>query len=808
MDASPWRIAIISTGYDLSDLRSVIAESIHELGFDGLAYELPGYPVEPNVHSHNACLHAIKQADIVILIIDQRYGGFYVGSTGMSITEEEYNEAVKENKIIIPCIRKKSWDERHTLFKTAESLGLSRDEAKTTLTTSYVQNWEVLEFIEKVRKADTDNFVITFEDPTDLRININSRLEGISRFILELITKEQKKIVQAIKTSTGMDLSLGDVLSKGYFLDPPFKIITGTKNSEDSVADFINKIRRQKLGIALYGGPGSGKTTLVAKAFLEHADYCIDNKEIDIPFFISLRGKGSDYKFSIDDFIDVSFKELINKEVYPVLRMTSIRPVFYIDGFDEISEDVQNINLQEVANSQILSQAFIFSCRLRFAKDYLNEITFGNKLNYIIELSSWKLDLALEYIDKFCRIHDKDELSIDLKEYFQDNTELEAIASNPLLLTLFLWVVEMSEMSLPLDIRNKTNLFDKCIDLWIKRDIARLEIDGTQEGRIAEDRIKRAWKIASWEIYKSRFPDEQSPILSQLVESIINVDQELEKISNNEAFLGIFEINTSTKKVRGMMHEQFLEHLAAYSIVEGMKNNKYPFPDSLDFVIRPEINRIIRAIWKEKGTSYQNDILQNLWNIYLRNFDFVDPQNIFRRNQAAYYIGRINSNLSLEKLQQAKNLEKNISVHLSISFGLIKKGDFREEEILYNKLKRDMEVDIANRGYHMVYYRDLQTGGPPYIDPGTSTWNNTLNALLRHLESHSMRHLILRRVELFTIKRFIETRIEKGPVTQEIMQRIENSINNTPDLSSDLWETYFTKVQHELEELKRSWASI
>ena len=808
MNISPWSVALISTGYDLKDLRSILAESISKIGFDVLAYELPGYPIEPKVHSHDACIHAIKQSHIVILIIDKRYGGFYIGSTGYSITEEEYNEAVKQqNKIIIPCVRERAWNERFQKFNTVKSLGISLDNAKSTIKTSYVDNWEVLEFIERVRKADVDNWVITFDDPIEIRNKIKSRLEGISRYILELITKEQKKLVESIKTSTGMDLSLGDVLSKGYYVDPPFKVITGPKSPEKNVIKIFEKIIDQKFGMALYGGTGSGKSTLIAKAFLEHANYCIDNKAVEIPFFISLRGKGYDYEFSVNSVINESLNELLQKKEYPAFKLTGLKPVFYMDGFDELSEDIQQIDLQKVANSEIFNSSFILTCRLRYARDYLNEITLGNKLNYIVELSSWGVELAVDYINKFCEIHGRKKLADDLIKYFRENAELETITSNPLLLTLFLWVVEMAGMTLPLDIKNQTNLFDRCIDLWIKRDIARLGKNGTEEGRNLKDHIKKGWKFASWEIYKSRYSPEKSPLLSHLQDRLTIIDQDLKKVCSNEAFLGILEINTFTNRVKGMIHEPFLEHLVAYSISEGMKNSMYPYPESLDYVIRPEINRIIRAIWNEQDESFLTDTAQNLWNIYLYNLASDDTKKIFRRNQAAYYIGRLDNDISLEKLREAKDLEKNTSVILSISFGLIKKGDFQEEESLYEKLKTESEWDIANRGYHMVYYRDLKAGEPPYRDPGNIEWNNTLNALLRHLESHEKRHLTLRRVELFTIRRFVETRKNKGPVTDEIMKRIDNAMNEWNDLSSNEWVTYFKKVKQELQALKKSWNS-
>jgi hypothetical protein len=42
-----------------------------------------------------------------------------------------------------------------------------------------------------------------------------------------------------------------------------------------------------------------------------------------------------------------------------------------------------------------------------------------------------------------------------------------------------------------------------------------------------------------------------------------------------------------------------------------------------------------------------------------------------------------------------------------------------------------------------------------------------------------MKHMAIRRVELFTIRRFIETRRARGPLTPDIMARIEKGVNET-----------------------------
>jgi len=221
MPLSPWRVAILSTGYDLIDIRAELAENLCHEGFEVFAYERAGYPVEPRVHSHDACISAIEQVDVAIVIIDKRYGGLYLGLGDVSITEREYEVALQKKKILIPCVRRSAWDERHHMFETAKQLRvkMSDDEVRQSLHPKYVDDWQVLDFIERVRKAATDNFVAIFDDSVDLCNRINRRLEGLSPWLLKQLVLKQMRSVRDSKTTTGMAFSLGDVLEQGYFLE-------------------------------------------------------------------------------------------------------------------------------------------------------------------------------------------------------------------------------------------------------------------------------------------------------------------------------------------------------------------------------------------------------------------------------------------------------------------------------------------------------------------------------------------------------------------------------------------------------------
>src|ERR1035441_3878441 len=76
-----WSVLVLCTGFGNSLLKSLVTSTIGGLGFDVHVYDAPGYPVDPTLHSHAACIHAIDQHDIVFAFADEREGGqFQTGS--------------------------------------------------------------------------------------------------------------------------------------------------------------------------------------------------------------------------------------------------------------------------------------------------------------------------------------------------------------------------------------------------------------------------------------------------------------------------------------------------------------------------------------------------------------------------------------------------------------------------------------------------------------------------------------------------------------------------------------------------------
>lgn len=607
-----------------------------------------------------------------------------------------------------------------------------------------------------------------------------------------------------MKTTTGMAFSLGDVIDRGYYLEPSYKTRSGALPENTNTSDISKYLAEKEESLAVLGQPGSGKSTLLGKLFLDAAENARGDKSCCLPLFVLLRGRGATFEFDLYKYLEHSFNSLLQKELYPLLDLADFKFVLYIDGFDELTEDVNSLNTSLVFNSNMFDCQFIISCRKRFALEHLDQTDVGDKISVSIELESWDIDQIAEYIDRFCKLNDCGDMKVAIIEAFSGSFADDEVTANQLLLTLFLWIVEESGMKVPLDVSDKTSLFDKTLELWAKRELVRTgeEVDS--------DDLIAAWKIAAWHIYCSRY-DTNGPLTLEILRQKIETNSEgLGIVCTKEAFNGLLDVRPYTQKILGLLHEQILEHLAAHAIFNGIYSNSYPFPESLSYVVRHDINRIVRGFW-EDGSVDKQVILDNLNNHYVSIAQNDDSASILQRNQAAYYMGRLGTENAIEKLRLIDDTEDNLVVKLSIAFGLIGCGQFDYEATLLQNLKDNGDWDKANRGYHLVYYHDwrIQEIAPPYLDPEDIPWSNTLRSLMRHIESTSFQHIALRRVEIYTIRRFLETRGTKGPLDDDVIMKLEASVGNIPSETVPKLEgDFITNLEEEIAELRKVYDSM
>ena len=139
---------VSSTVRDFGPVRRDLHAWLKQHQIDVRESEDPEFPVDPAVHSHDACLRAIDGCHLFVLLVGWRYGGLYRG-TSQSITWREYDEAVAQKIPVVAVVLKEVADEATRIAQSRRILGMhgSRLDAG------------VIRFLDALRKGHTDNWI-------------------------------------------------------------------------------------------------------------------------------------------------------------------------------------------------------------------------------------------------------------------------------------------------------------------------------------------------------------------------------------------------------------------------------------------------------------------------------------------------------------------------------------------------------------------------------------------------------------------------------------------------------------------------
>lgn len=822
MELRPWMISVLSTSYDLKDYRKAVVEELKAKKIAVSAFEEPDFPAEPDMHSHDSCLVALDRADIAILIIDKRSGGVYYDSeTKQTITNKEFLTAVEKGIPVYVFVKKETWNERHT-YKTEFKRYANRKNKRKKIDPAqlktafdkqyhctYVSDISVIDFIEQIQHIypthNASNWMDQFESIDDLLEKIVGKLKGYSRKIVERIVLSQRDDVQKKHTSTAFGMTLGDVFKSEYYIEPPFSLESGKLDSDTAtLSDNIYKAICSDNSVLVHGEAGYGKTTILAKCFLNHVEQFSGSRGYDIPIFLSLRNKGSNYHFDIEQFINEELATTSDTSLkhapYPYFDITNIQTRFYCDGFDEIAEKLSSDDLDRINQSSIFSRPLLLTCRQQFASRYLRSISFADKFGIRIHIDSWSADTTKKYIENYSR---KGGISPEVKENIftsmDGNDNLRDVLNSPLLITMFLYYIRENKGSI--SAISGVTLFKT----WIE-DLAFREKNKSIHQKIDEHKIVDIWEYAAWVLYSHKLSGASHALrIDDLIGKLEMKFPECKSLVTPEWFSSLFDC--SNECVIGTFHEQFMEFLVAQVLIKACINKDEPYPDFLKFVMRPEINRYFRGIWLESNQHHKDTVFNALYEQYMNNLGDMSQTAVSSRVHAIYHIARLECAGRDECIDKAFNLEKHTSVLLSLYFGSIKMGRLDREEEFYNLLISNEDYNTANRGYHLAYYSDAIVGDQlPFVDDASSNWTGTLKAFERHFCSEELGHYYLRRIDLVTMRQLIEVRSCVSPLTEELLIKLGEQIENCKyakqpkhlDFNNKLKEEYsrLTEVFH------------
>ncbi len=804
MAKRPWIVALISTDYDLGDERKAVINFLHDNHMEVSAFENPSFPVQEDIHSHENCIKALQRADLAILLIKERYGGQYYFNQDISITQAEY-DALHIPTIVL--VNRRTWDERASYRRQQRKSGLGEEEfACSKAYDGGKIDINEIRFIDRIQEAyQTDgrsNWLNFWEDVEDLKRILPQVMTSRSATIMHEILKSQIVEVRNKRTSTGLSMPLGDVFDRGYYIEPEYVVQAGLIDNSDALTDGLVQKMLERESCLILGEAGAGKTTLMAKCFLEMAKSVVENPFF-IPVYVWLKGMSPESLFSVKEYLQIGCEKYLQKECYPFFNLNDFRFVFFLDGFDELAEKLTKEELHRLYSTEMFSWPLMLTSRLQYADRYLNGNEFASKFSCYITLKDWTPETAKRYITQFCKLQKKDRAFEErIMTLLIENGDLHDVLKTPLLITILLYVIDRSRMEIPETIRSRTQLFEECLDRLAEREIES-KIRSKEEIPENQDLVIH-WAFFAWIIYENRLKGEKRILVSDAtlrIRAIIDCPRIEWPSAVDEV---IFDING--EYAFGAFHEQFLEFLVAYTLVYACLKKIPPYPDFLKYVMRPEINRYFRGIVAGKPEPEQQLIINNIKDLYWSCVGKATDEDILKRVHAVYHLSRLMSKDNEEEINRIFCTERERAVLQSLYFGVIKKGDMQREKELFELLNSDKDYSNSNRGYHLAYYDSPSSQiSLPYRDDASIGWDGSLRAFLRHFSSMDIEHYYLRRIDLVTMRQFMEYRGKREPLTEEILELFGTWLEKFPRGAN---QEYQVLVSEEYQRLKEAYMKI
>lgn len=188
------KIFLSSTCYQSGDLRAVLERYIHDLGHVALLSDRLNFPIDPRKHRHDVCLEIASQSDLMLLVIEPRFGAEYYKDNSVSVTWAEFRAAINAGVRVLAFIRKSIFDERQTWRLNDRKL-----------TPAHCDDTRIFTLIDEVQAHPSGIWVITsFEDVTQILTRLET-LGGFETFAKMESSSERIDIVSGGLSAETMD---------------------------------------------------------------------------------------------------------------------------------------------------------------------------------------------------------------------------------------------------------------------------------------------------------------------------------------------------------------------------------------------------------------------------------------------------------------------------------------------------------------------------------------------------------------------------------------------------------------------------
>ncbi len=181
------QVFVSSTCYDLRDLRAAIKTWLKQFGLTPLMSDEVGFPHIGGMPPYAACLRALENCPLVIVVIDRRYGasfqdwGPYPQFAGCSPTHAELRHALDLGKRVLLYVHNDVWNFYEVWRKNAQAF--------ETLTPPGLDE-ATLRMLHELKQRDPVPWMAHFSDVAELQQSLNA--EFVNQLYTHLREREKQ----------------------------------------------------------------------------------------------------------------------------------------------------------------------------------------------------------------------------------------------------------------------------------------------------------------------------------------------------------------------------------------------------------------------------------------------------------------------------------------------------------------------------------------------------------------------------------------------------------------------------------------
>lgn len=170
------RIFISSTFYDLKHVRYDLENFIRSLGYEPIMNDRGNIPYSSDRSLEHNCYDEVSRCDILVGIIGNKYGTSSKDNDVKSVSMEEIETAIRENKQVFIFVDKAVLNEYQLYLKNKD---------KKDIEYVAVSDIKIHKFIEDVYTLPMNNAMIPFESATDITSYLKEQFAGLFQRLLQ-----------------------------------------------------------------------------------------------------------------------------------------------------------------------------------------------------------------------------------------------------------------------------------------------------------------------------------------------------------------------------------------------------------------------------------------------------------------------------------------------------------------------------------------------------------------------------------------------------------------------------------------------